>query len=916
MIRILIRCTLLLLCFAALATSQGRPPVVADQSPGFRPLTATLSTDGPLRAPVTLNVTARPLAAILSEIARQARLSFAADPSLPGMTTPRDFRVDAMPAGDAIQRALEGTTLRAMVSASGQVVIKPRGNSGGRDEQSAQPGPRVRLSGYVRSLASLEVIRRALISADNESVRVESNDDGFYSLLLTPGAHRLRIRAIGYAPLDTTIALSASVTRDLLMATRKVTLAAVTVQADSKGDRPDLDPRTPDMSVVRLDLAAVKLLPPVLGEPDPIRSLTLLPGVSLSSDASTAFSVRGGAADQNLFLLDEATIYNPSHILGFLSTFNTDAVDNVTLYKGAIPARFGGRLSSVVDVRQREGNANEFAGSAAIGLLASRAALEGPLPAKRGSYMLAARRSYADIFTRASSDSAIRDSKAYFYDVNAKTNLRLGTTGALLLSGYLGRDRFGQGAGFSAGWGNKAATMRWNQAFGGRLFSKVTTAFGDYDYLLDVPIDTRDSISWRSRIRSLDVKVDQTLYLSENNSIEFGAQYVDQEFRPGTVTPRGSEATIKRREVPPRFGVAPAAYVGQDLKFGPRFALRYGLRYSGFIRQGSATIYRYRDDAPVVYNATLARYEPGVLRDSLLYRRGQRVASFGGWEPRISGRMMVGDASSVKASYSRTQQFLSLASKTNSVSPLDVWEPVGPYVKPLVSDQFALGFSRTTTDYELSVETYYKESENLVDFIDGADVVLNPRIETLLVQGNGRAYGVELLARRSTGKVTGWVSYTLGRAEQRFPVPARAGAALGGGINGGRYYPGPFDKTHNLSVVAIRPLGRKWTLGSTFSLASGLPATFPVARYQIDGLLVTEYGARNSSRLPLYHRLDLSATRKFARGELQLGVLNAYNRFNAQALRFRQQLANPLVAEAVQTSIFGIVPSLTYAFHF
>ncbi len=916
MIRTLIRCTLLVLCIGARVAAQGRPGAAAEMTTGVKPLKTSVSTDGPLQVPVTLNAAAKPLTWILPEIARRARLPFAADPSLPGLRAPRDFRVRGLPARDAIQRALEGTALRALVSPSGQVVIKPQATPGSGDEQSARPGARVRLSGYVRSLASLEVVRRAQISADDEGVRFESNDDGFYSLLLTPGAHRVRIRAVGYAPLDTTMSLAGSVTRDLLMATRKVMLAAVTVDADRKGDRPDLDPRTPDMSVVRLDLAAVKLLPPVLGEPDPIRSLTLLPGVSLSSDASTAFSVRGGAADQNLFLLDEATIYNPSHILGFLSTFNSDAVDNVTLYKGAIPVKFGGRLSSVVDVRQREGNANEFAGSAAIGLLASRLALEGPLPGKRGSYMFAARRSYADVFTRLSSHSTIRDTKAYFYDVNAKTNLRLGTSGALLLSGYLGRDRLGQGAGFTAGWGNKAATLRWNQAFGGRLFSKVTTSFGDYDYLLDVPIDTRDSISWRSRIRSLDVKVDQTLYLSENNSIEFGVQYTDQEFRPGTVTPRGSEATITRREVPTRFGVAPAAYVGQDLKFGERFALRYGLRYSGFIRQGSAAISRYRDDAPVVYNAALARYEAGVLRDSLVYRRGQRVASFGGWEPRISGRMMVGDASSVKASYSRTQQFLSLASKTNSVSPLDVWEPVGPYVKPLVSDQFALGLSRTTADYEFSAEAYYKKSDNLVDFIDGADVVLNPRIETLLVQGNGRAYGLELLARRSAGRVTGWASYTLGRAEQRFPVPARAGAALGGGINGGRYYPGPFDKTHNLSVVAIRPLGRKWTLGSTFSLASGLPATFPVARYQIDGLLVTEYGARNSSRLPLYHRLDLSATRKYARGELQFGVVNAYNRFNAQALRFRQQLADPLVAEAVQTSIFGIVPSITYALHF
>ncbi len=780
-----------------------------------------------------------------------------------------------------------------------------------------QPAARLRLSGYVRSLASREVVRRAEISVDGDLSRVESNDDGFYSLLLASGRHRIRIRAIGFVPLDTTVMISAVTAHDFLLATRKVTLASVTVAADGDGDRPDLDPRTPDMSVVRLDLAAMKLLPPVLGEPDPIRSLTLLPGVSLSSDASTAFSVRGGAADQNLFLLDEATIYNPSHILGFLSTFNSDAVDNVMLYKGAIPPRFGGRLSSVVDVRQREGNANEFVGSAAIGLLASRLALEGPLPrGLRGSYMFAARRSYADLFTRFSSDSSVRDAKAYFYDINAKTNLRLGQSGALLLSGYLGRDRFAPNAELGAGWGNKAATVRWNQAIAGRLFSKVTTSWGDYDYRLDLAIAPRDSVAWRSRIRSLDVKVDETLYLSANNSIEFGVQYTDQEFRPGTVEPRSASQTFHRREVSPRFGISPAVYIGQELTVGPRVALHYGLRYAGFVRRGGATIYEYRDNAPVVYNAALARYEPGTLLDSTVYRSGATVESFRGFEPRLSGRVLLTETSSLKASYARTQQFLLLASKTNSISPLDVWEPVGPYVKPQVADQYAVGFSRAGTAWELSMEAYWKKAKNVVDFIDGADVVLNPRIETLLVQGEGRAYGVELLARRSTGLVTGWISYTLGRSEQRFPVPARSGAVSGGGINGGRYYASPFDKTHNLSVVALRPLGPKWTLGGTFSLASGLPATFPVARYLIDGLLVTEYGARNSSRLPVYHRLDLSATRTFSRGELQLGVLNAYNRFNAQALRFRQQVANPLVAEAVQTAIFGIVPSITYVFHF
>jgi hypothetical protein len=778
------------------------------------------------------------------------------------------------------------------------------------------PASRVRLSGYVRSLASGEVIRRAEVVADEGAVRVESNEEGFYSILLPTGTRRIRIRAIGFTPLDTSLRITSSLSRDFRLAPRQVTLSAVTVQADANGDRPDLDPRTPDMSVVRLDMRAIKLLPTVLGEPDPIRSLTLLPGVSLSSDASTAISVRGGAADQNLFLLDEATVYNPSHILGFLSTFNADAVDNFTLYKGAIPARFGGRLSSVVDVRQREGNANEFVGSASIGLLASKGTLEGPLPKRVGSYMIAARRSYADLFAPLASDTAIRDTRAYFYDLNAKGNVRLGSNGALLLSAYLGRDRFTGGTDFGAGWGNRATTLRWNQAVANRLFSKVTLAAGTYDYRIDVVTGLDDSLTWRSQIRSLDAKIDQTLYVSPTNTLEFGAQFTSQEIRPGDLIPNTATETFRERRIQPRQAQLPALYLGQELQLGARVSVRYGLRYASYARRGAATIYQYRNDAPVVWNESLSRYEAGVVSDSIAYASGSTVSSAGGFEPRVSGRVMLGQNSSIKASYARTQQFLLLVSNTNSVSPLDVWEPAGPYIEPQRADQYALGYSANRFGYELSVEGYWKRATNVVDFIDGSDVLLNPRIETQMVQGSGRAYGLEMLLRRTAGTTTGWVSYTLARSEQRFPVPARSGGSGIGGINDGAWYPSPFDKTHNLSVVVLRPLGAKWTIGTTFMLATGLPTTFPGARYTIDGLLVTEFGPRNGGRLPLYHRLDLNATRQFRRGELQFGVLNAYNRFNAQSLRFRQQVANPRVTEAVQTSIFGIVPSVAYAFHF
>jgi hypothetical protein len=691
------------------------------------------------------------------------------------------------------------------------------------------------------------------------------------------------------------------------------------VQAAKSDDRPDLDPKTPDMSVVRLDLAATRLMPPLLGEVDPIRTLTMLPGVTTASDATTAIVVRGGGADQNLVQLDEATVYSPSHILGFISTFNADAIDDVTLYKGAIPVKFGGRLSSVVDVRQREGNANEFEGKASIGLLSSRAIVEGPLIAKqRGSWMLAARRSYADLFTALASDSNVRQSRAYFYDVNAKASLRLGQTGSLMLSGYAGRDNFNQAAQrFGAGWGNVSATLRWNQAFANRLFSKVSATVSEYDYLIRFTFAAIESAKFNATIGSASVRVDESLQLSNTQRLEFGGELIDHRFSPGTVGPRGADTTkVRRRSIETRHGYMGALYLGHEAELGARLAVRYGVRWAGFDRIGRGTRYFYENDAPVRFNNTLQRYEPGRLVDSASVGAGESIARYGGWEPRASLRVSLTPQHSLKASYARTQQFVQLVSNSNAPTPLDIWEPVGQYIRPQTADQAAIGYSGQWREYEFTAESYYKRARNVVDYLEGSDIALNNRLETALVQGVGRAYGLELFVRRTRGRNRGWVSYTLGRSEQRFPVPRNAGATRGGGVNDGRWYPTPFDKTHNLSIAGLRDLNQKWVLGSTFSLATGLPITLPQSRFMMDGFVLPLYGPRNAARLPLYHRLDLNLTRTLRRGELQFGVLNAYNRFNAQSLRARFDQNTTYTTEAVQTSIFGIIPSINYVFRF
>ncbi|MEZ4589259.1 MAG: TonB-dependent receptor plug domain-containing protein [Gemmatimonadales bacterium] len=780
----------------------------------------------------------------------------------------------------------------------------------GAGGQRAAAQESFRLSGFVRNGASREVVRLAVITVDSLGIRVESNQDGFYALVLPAGAHELRVRAVGYTPLTTPIRIGEATTLDLLLTPKPLELEEVTVAGRAE-NTPDIDPASPEMSVTRLDLETIKVTPVVLGEADPIRSLTLLPGVSAVSDFSTGISVRGGGTDQNLILLDESTIYNPAHVFGFFSVFNAEAIDHVELYKGAIPARYGGRLSSVLDIRQREGNASEFEGSGTIGLLASRATFEGPLPGKVGSFLVAGRRTYADLFLKLSSDPDLNKSVAYFYDLNAKTNVRLGQTGALMLSGYFGRDRFKIADRFSASWGNEAATLRWNQGVGNRLFSKVTLTYSDYDYGIGF-LGSGPAIDWSSRIRNLDVNVDQTFYLDNRNTIEAGLQATDLDLRPASIRPIGDSPVVPT-DLQPRFGLATAAHLSHEVDFGP-VSLRYGVRLSGFRRRGAATVARYADDAPIVYNATLGRYERGVVVDSVRYGPGETIVSYQALEPRVSARLSLGESKSLKASFSRTRQYLQLVSNTNSPTPVDIWEPVGTYLTPQRADQVAVGYAGTfgRDRYEITVEAYYKRLRDVADFIDGADLALNDRLETETVQGTGRGVGLELYLRKRSGRLSGWVSYTLSRAEQRFTGLDDADP----GINGGAYYPAPYDRTHDLSVVAVYRKSPTWTIGSTFLLASGLPTTYPESRYDYGGLLIVEYGDRNTSRLPLYHRLDVTATRTWGGKQLQFGLYNLYNRFNAQSIAFRSVESQPTAAEAVQTSIFGIVPSVSFSFRF
>ena len=648
---------------------------------------------------------------------------------------------------------------------------------------------------------------------------IATNRFGFYSIQLVPGSYTIRVSSLGYESVVRTMELEATTSLHFTLPLRPVAVSELTVTTDS--EPPDLDPGRVDMSVVRLDIPAISELPVVLGESDPIRTLTLYPGISTASDATTAINVRGGAGDENQIRLDDSEVFNPAHALGFFSTFNSDAVGDVTLYKGAIPARYGGRLSSVLEINQREGNSREFEGAATIGLLSSRLSLQGPLLDGRGSWLVAGRRTYADLFLGLSNDPDISESTAYFYDLNAKANARYGATGQILLSGYFGRDRLAIAGATSVGWGNATGTLRWNHVFG-PVFSHLTLTYSDYDYHLQSNISARN-VSLDAGIRNLSLSVDESWDLSPANRLEFGVGLRSYEIRPGDIIP-GEGSAIIARELEFRRGLAPEAYIEHETELGPLGA-RYGVRASGFLRRGEATVLHYAGDAPVVYRPEFDRYEPGMVTDSTRYGSGETIVSYWGLEPRLGLRLRLDDASSLKGSYSRTRQYLRLVTNTNSPTPLDLWDVVGPYVEPQVADQFAFGYVTTLSRglYAVSGEVYYKLARHLVDYVDGTDIYFSQRLETFLLEGQGRGYGAEFLVKKTRGRLTGWASYTLARSEQR--TPGLTPQDLG--INAGDWYPSPYDRTHDFALTGVYRFGEDWSLGANFIFATGLPTTFP-----------------------------------------------------------------------------------------
>ncbi|MDY2587697.1 TonB-dependent receptor [Winogradskyella aquimaris] len=765
------------------------------------------------------------------------------------------------------------------------------------------------LSGTITDNESNETLIGVNVLVPNMQTGTMTNEYGFYSITLPKGTYEIQVSYLGFKTILETINLNKNTTKNFQLEESAESLDEVIITENVE----KLNIRKPQMSVNALSIKTIKQMPVVLGEVDVIKSITLLPGVTNAGEGSSGFNVRGGAADQNLILLDEATIFNSSHLFGFFSVFNPDAIKDIKLYKGGIPAKYGGRVSSVLDIYQKEGNSSDFHMNGGIGLISSRLLAEGPIKKDKGSFLFGGRSSYAHLFLPLFDIGNI----AYFYDLNTKLSYRLNERNSVFLSGYFGRDVFNIQDSFENTYGNTVLNFRWNHLFSEKLFSNLSLIYSDYYYGLDLNFV---GFEWESGIRNFNVKYDLKHYINNNFKLEYGLNSIYYKFNPGEINPNTPDSGINSFKLTDKYAFENAIYLDAEHKLSNKLSVSYGARFSTFHRLGQDQLNVYEDNNPVIFNQQLGVYEKAEPIGTESFSRSSVIESFSNIEPRAAIAYQLNDVSSVKASYNRMSQYLHLLSNTSSPTPLDVWTPSGKFIKPQLLDQVAIGYFRTFKNniFSLEIETFYKTIQNRIDYIDGADLIANNAIEQVILNGEARAYGMEVLFRKNEGKLKGWLAYTLSKSEQR--TPGRT--TLETGINNGEWYNTPFDKTHDISLTASYDLNKKWKFSSNFLFQTGLPATFPNGQYEYNGIVIPSYESRNSSRLPSYNRLDVSVnynpnpdSEKKFKGEWVFGIYNVYNRRNAANITFRENRITG-TNEAVRLAIFGIVPSISYNFNF
>ncbi len=767
---------------------------------------------------------------------------------------------------------------------------------------------KITLSGTIKDSKTNESIIGVNVYIPEIKAGISTNEYGFYSITIPKGNYTLQVTYIGYSTITEKIVLDKTQKRNYSLLENGQQLEEVIVT-----EKKSTNIRKAEMSVNKLSGTTIKKIPVVLGEVDVLKAILTLPGVTNAGEGQSGFNVRGGGADQNLILLDEATIFNSSHVFGFFSVFNPDVVKDLKLYKGGIPARFGGRASSVLDIYQKDGNSNKFGASGGIGLISSRLLVEGPIVKDKGSFVLAGRSSYAHLFLKLSDNP----NSAYFYDLNNKMNYKINENNNVFLSGYFGRDVFSLNDSFVNTYGNSTLNLRWNHLFSEKLFSNLSLIYSDYYYGLDLDLI---GFLWNSGIKNYNLKYDFKNYSSDKLKLNYGVNSIYYDFNPGIIEPSNTTSGIIYRKLDKKYAFEPSLYIDVEQKISKNLSLTYGLRYSMFYRLGSSTVNLYNNNQAVVFDTDTQVYEKGTPIDTKYYGSNKVIENFNNLEPRFAASYQLNENQSIKASYNRMTQYLQLITNTASPTPLDVWTPTDQYIKPQILDQVAVGFFKNFNNdkYSLEIESYYKKTKNRIDYIDGADLIANEAIEQIILNGQMRAYGLEVLLRKNTGKFNGWIAYTLSRSEQR--TPGRNATETG--INNGNWYRSGYDKLHNFSLTSTYEYSKKWTFGTNFVYQTGQPVTLPNVQYEYQDITIPSYGLRNANSLPAYHHLDVSATyvpkankKKNWQGEWVFSIYNLYGRKNAASLSFRQNETSGL-NEAIRLSIFGIVPGISYNFKF
>ena len=742
------------------------------------------------------------------------------------------------------------------------------------------------LSGTVRDKKTGESLIKAVIRIQElPNAGIISNEYGFYSLSLPKGNYVAVVSQVGYETLVQKIKLDSSVSIDFKLEIKNQ-LREVVVESSRKND----NLTKAQMGTETINMSAISKVPVIFGEKDLLKTIQLLPGVKSAGEGNSGFFVRGGGADQNLILLDEAPVYNATHLLGFFSTFNSDAIKDATIIKGNSGSQYGGRLSSVLDVKMKEGNNQDYTVNGGLGLISSKVSIEGPLQKNKSSFILSGRRTYADMFLKAT--EKFKDNILYFYDLNAKANYQINAKNKVYISGYFGRDELGLGQDFGIDWGNKTGTIRWNKIISNRLFLNTSLIYSDYNYNVKLK-NGETNFNINSNIKDVNLKQDYTLYANGLNTLRFGFNSILHTITPSTFSGTVINSVAKEG----RNGLENALYLTNNYRANNQLTIDYGMRLSTYTLMGGD-----------VYNI----YENGIVKSTVKLNRSSFGKTYANLEPRITTNYRISDETSIKAGYARNVQHLHLLSNSVASSPSDQWIGNSYNIKPEIADQLSLGYVTKLfkSKFELTAETYYKYLQNQIDYKDGAEINTVSDVESVLLYGIGRAYGLELLLKKKEGRLTGWIGYTLSKTERKID-----------GINEGKWYNARQDRTHDISVVGIYELNSRWSISGVFVYNTGDAVTYPTGKYNLQGQTLYQYAARNANRMPAYHRLDFSATyeknkTKRMHGSWNFSLYNVYGRENAFRISFKDDPNDPTRTQIIRTALFKWVPSVTYQFKF